>query len=130
MDHTGTGPVAAIDCGTNSTRILIADRHGRQLLRLMQITRLGEGVDASGKLTPDAIDRTVGVLAEFRTEMDRHGVVRARLVATSAVRDAVNGEDFLAAASEAAGVPAELLAGQEEGRLAYAGATADLPEVA
>jgi len=123
---TASGPVAALDCGTNSTRLLVVDPRGRTLTRLMEITRLGKGVDATHKLDGDAIDRTVAVLRDFRVEMDRFGVDRARLVATSAVRDAVNREEFLRAASDAVGVPAELLSGYEEGRLAYAGATADL----
>jgi exopolyphosphatase/guanosine-5'-triphosphate,3'-diphosphate pyrophosphatase len=121
------GPVAALDCGTNSTRLLVVDGHGRPLRRLMQVTRLGQGVDANRKLDPAAIDRTVAVLAGFRRVMDDHGVVRGRLVATSAVRDAANGEEFLAAARAASGIEAELLSGDEEGHLAHAGATADLP---
>ncbi|HLN16990.1 MAG TPA: exopolyphosphatase, partial [Acidimicrobiales bacterium] len=120
------GPVAALDCGTNSTRLLVADGRGRELRRLMRITRLGDGVDATGKLATEAIDRTLEVLTAYREVMDELGVRRARLVATSAVRDAVNGEEFLAAATAVVGVPAELLNGVAEGRLAYAGATADL----
>ncbi len=126
MTPTPHGPVAAVDCGTNSTRLLVTDGDGRSLVRLMRITRLGEGVDAAHKLSGDAIDRTLGVLGEFRGEMDRLGVAAARLVATSAVRDAVNGDEFLQAASAVVGTPAELLRGDEEGRLAYAGAIRDL----
>ena len=74
-----------------------------------------------------AMERTFAALREFRSIMDAHHVVRARLVATSAVRDAENGDAFLRSASEIIGVPAELLSGQEEGRLSYAGATAGLP---
>jgi len=122
--------VAALDCGSNSTRLLVAAADGATLSRIMHITRLGEGVDATGKLAPEAVDRTLRVLSEFRHVMDQHNVRRARLVATSAVRDAVNGEDFLSSASAVVGVKAELLEGLEEGRLAYAGATADLPPVA
>src|SRR5450759_2648033 len=103
------GPVAAIDCGTNSTRLLVVDEHGRTLERLMRITRLGEGVDATGLLSEVAIDRCVAVLSAFRQDMDRLGVVRARLVATSAARDASNGSVFFAAATEASGVSPELL---------------------
>jgi len=118
--------VAAVDCGTNSTRLLVTDGDGRSLLRLMRITRLGEGVDATHKLSGDAIDRTLAVLGEFRAGMDRLGVVAARLVATSAVRDSVNGDEFVQAASAVVGTQAELLSGDEEGRLAYAGAIRDL----
>jgi exopolyphosphatase/guanosine-5'-triphosphate,3'-diphosphate pyrophosphatase len=126
MPGEQVGPVAALDCGTNSTRLLIADATGATVDRQMQVTRLGEGVDATHRLTPAAIDRTLAVLAGYRKAMDAWAVTGARLVATSAVRDATNGEVFLAAASEIVGVPAELLSGEEEGRLAYAGATADL----
>jgi len=122
-----TGPVAAIDCGTNSTRLLVTDPDGVALVRLMRITRLGRGVDATHKLDPEAVHRTIGVLAEFRQTFDRLGARRVRMVATSAVRDAVNGQDFLDAATEVIGSPAELLSGIEEGALAYAGATAGLP---
>ena len=118
--------VAAIDCGTNSTRLLVVDEAGRPLIRLMRITRLGEGVDATGSLSPDAVARCVAVLHEYRELMDETGVGRARVVATSAVRDADNGDEFLAEARLATGVDPELLDGAAEGRLSMAGALADL----
>jgi exopolyphosphatase/guanosine-5'-triphosphate,3'-diphosphate pyrophosphatase len=118
--------VAALDCGTNSTRLLVTRPDGSTQIRLMRITRLGEGVDATHELNPGAIERTVTVLREFRQRMDEAGVTRGRLVTTSAVRDARNGGIFLRAASESVGFPAELLSGEEEGRLAYAGATKGL----
>lgn len=121
------GPIAAVDCGTNSTRLLVVDAGGAPLVRLMRITRLGQGVDATGRLAPEAIERTVAVLEEFRRDMDRLGVVGGRMAATSAAREAVNGADFLAAATRTVGIDAELLSGEEEGRLAYLGATASLP---
>jgi exopolyphosphatase/guanosine-5'-triphosphate,3'-diphosphate pyrophosphatase len=121
------GAVAALDCGTNSTRLLIVDAEGAVLERHMQITRLGEAVDATHKLSADAMARTVAVLGDYRTLMDSHGVVRARLVATSAARDAVNADEFFGAAEEVTGVRPELLTGLEEGRLSFAGATASLP---
>ena len=124
--HLTAGPVAALDCGTNSTRLLVADGAGRPLERLMRITRLGEGVDATGSLSEAAIERCVAVLREYRSVMDRHGVEGARLVATSAARDASNGVVFFAAAEEATGVEPELLSGREEGALSMAGAVADL----
>lgn len=127
MSDDGTGALAALDCGTNSTRLLIVDPAGRVLERCMVITRLGEGVDATHKLSPEAITRTVDVLRDFRHLMDRHGVTRARLVATSAARDAANAEEFLEPAEAATGVRPELLTGLEEGRLSFAGATAHLP---
>lgn len=123
------GPVAAIDCGTNSTRLLVVNADGTTHLRLMRITRLGAGVDATGDLNPAAIDRTVRVLGGFRRMMGEAGVTKGRLVTTSAVRDARNGDVFRQAASAATGLPAELLSGEEEGQLAYAGATGGLPPI-
>ena len=118
--------LAAIDCGTNSTRLLVVDEAGRTLIRLMRITRLGEGIDATGSLSADAIARTVAVLREYRELMDDAGVGSARVVATSAVRDAGNGDEFLAEARLTTGVEAELLAGEEEGRLSLTGALDEL----
>jgi exopolyphosphatase/guanosine-5'-triphosphate,3'-diphosphate pyrophosphatase len=119
--------VAAIDCGTNSTRLLVADESGRELIRLMRITRLGQGVDRNSELAPDALARTVAVLHEFRQSMDRFGVDQVIMVATSAVRDAGNGDAFVESARAAVGVDPEILSGTEEGKLAYSGASADLP---
>lgn len=118
--------MAAIDCGTNSTRLFVVDASGRPLERLMRITRLGEGVDATGKLSGEAIDRCLSVLTEYREVMNRLSVVRSRLVATSAARDASNGEEFLRAAGETTGVTPELLEGTAEARLSMAGAVSDL----
>jgi exopolyphosphatase / guanosine-5'-triphosphate,3'-diphosphate pyrophosphatase len=118
--------LAGIDCGTNSTRLLVADGEGRTLERLMRITRLGQGVDATGRLADAAVARTVAVLQEYRAVLDRHGVERVRMTATSAARDAANRDDFFAAATEAAGVTPELLGGEEEARLSFLGATAEL----
>jgi exopolyphosphatase/guanosine-5'-triphosphate,3'-diphosphate pyrophosphatase len=125
-----TAALAALDCGTNSTRLLVSGPAGNALAREMTITRLGEGVDATGLLRTEAMERTFAALRRYRTIMDASGVGAgaARLVATSAVRDAVNGEVFLQGASDIIGAPAELLPGSEEGRLSYAGATGDLPE--
>jgi exopolyphosphatase/guanosine-5'-triphosphate,3'-diphosphate pyrophosphatase len=122
-----TGPtVAAIDCGTNSTRLLVRSPDGRTLERLMRITRLGKGVDATGRLDPDAIARTVEVLREFRGVMDRFGVDRVRMSATSAARDASNRNEFFDAGEAVIGAAPELLSGEEEGRLSFLGATSDL----
>ena len=118
--------LAGIDCGTNSTRLLIASDDGQPLERLMRITRLGQGVDATGRLAGEAIDRTVAVLREYREVLDRHGVERIRMTATSAARDASNRDDFFAAATAAVGVSPELLGGEEEARLSFLGATAEL----
>jgi exopolyphosphatase / guanosine-5'-triphosphate,3'-diphosphate pyrophosphatase len=121
-----TTAVAAIDCGTNSTRLLVSDADGGELIRRMRITRLGQGVDRENRLAPEAIARTVDVLQEFRRSMDELRVDRVRMVATSAVRDAENGADFIEAAAAAVGTAPEVLTGLEEGRLAYRGASADL----
>ena len=120
--------VAAVDCGTNSTRLLIGDGR-RSVERLMRITRMGEGVDATGRLAPKAIDRVAGVLREFRSSMDRHGVTRCRVTATSAARDAANRDEFFDVAEAVLGHRPELLSGIEEGRLSFAGATTDLDPV-
>jgi exopolyphosphatase/guanosine-5'-triphosphate,3'-diphosphate pyrophosphatase len=122
------GAVAALDCGTNSTRLLITDAQGVVLAREMRITRLGEAVDATHKLSADAMARTVAVLQDYRAMMDTFGVRRARLVATSAARDAVNADEFFTAAEDATGVRPELLSGLEEAQLSFAGATASLPD--
>ncbi len=118
-------PVAAIDCGTNSVRLLVTDGTD-DVERLMRITRLGKGVDATGSLDPEAIERTIAVLREYRDVMDRHGVERVRMAATSASRDAANRAEFFDAARSVLGVEPELLSGIEEGRLSFDGATADL----
>ncbi|MHB1087926.1 MAG: Ppx/GppA phosphatase family protein [Acidimicrobiales bacterium] len=118
--------VAALDCGSNSTRLLIASAPDRTLCREMRITRLSQGVDASQTLIAEALDRTYATLGEFRTLMDHHGVERGLLVATSAVRDARNGEEFISRAREIVGVDARILSGAEEATFSYAGATAGL----
>jgi exopolyphosphatase/guanosine-5'-triphosphate,3'-diphosphate pyrophosphatase len=117
--------VAAIDCGTNSTRLLVSE-DGRTVERLMRITRLGQGVAATGRLAPEAMERTTAVLTEYREVMDRHGVERVRMIATSAARDAENRDEFFAASEAVVGTSPELLSGLDEGRLSFAGATADL----
>jgi exopolyphosphatase/guanosine-5'-triphosphate,3'-diphosphate pyrophosphatase len=121
--------LAAIDCGTNSTRLLISDGTGRQrraLDRQNTITRLGKGVDATGRLDPEAIDRTVATLRRYKESMDAHGATSVRMTATSAARDADNAADFFDAAELAIGTRPELITGEEEGQLSFSGATADL----
>jgi exopolyphosphatase/guanosine-5'-triphosphate,3'-diphosphate pyrophosphatase len=118
--------VAAVDCGTNSTRLLVAGPGGDTLDRRMTITRLGQGVDRTGRLDPGAIRRTIAVLEEYRAVMDRSGVQRVRMTATSAARDATNRDDFFGQARAVVGVAPELLTGEEEGALSFAGATAEL----
>src|SRR5207237_4945002 len=121
-----TEMLAAVDCGTNSTRLLVSEDGDRTVERLMRITRLGQGVDATGALAPEAVQRTLEVLREFRQVMDRHGVEKVRMTATSAARDAANREEFFTAAADIIGTRPELLTGEEEGRLSFLGATAEL----
>jgi exopolyphosphatase / guanosine-5'-triphosphate,3'-diphosphate pyrophosphatase len=126
--------VAAIDIGTNSVRLLVAEVDGTTardakvvpLDRRMRITRLGQGVDKARALAPDAIERTVAVLREYRAALEEHGVTAVRATATSAARDASNRDDFFAAAHDALGITPELLSGDEEAALSFLGATADL----
>lgn len=125
--------VASIDVGTNSTRLMVADLDGRTgpltiVERLMRITRLGQDVDRTGALADEAIERTVTVLREYREVMDRHGVAegRVRMTATSASRDASNRDAFFDAAEAVVGARPELISGDEEARLSFLGATADL----
>ena len=121
------GPVvAAVDCGTNSTRLLVSRGGVETLDRRTVVTCLGEGVDSSGRLNADAIGRTVAVLEEYRRSMDRFGTGAVRATATSAARDAGNAEQFFDAAEAALGVRPELLDGDTEARLCFDGATAGL----
>src|SRR5262245_1044299 len=129
--------VAAVDIGTNSTRLLIAElggdqRDGKlmQLDRRTRITRLGQGVDRTRQLHPDAIARTLAVLQEYRGVIDELDVERVRATATSASRDANNREDFFGPAEVTLGVRPELISGEEEARLEFSGATAGLGEPA
>lgn len=127
--------VASVDIGTNSTRLLVADIDGtgrdaklQTVERRTQITRLGQGVDRERTLHPDAIARTVDVLRQYRRTIDELAVEKIRATATSASRDAQNRDDFFGAAEQVLGVRPELLSGEEEARLEYLGATADLAE--
>ncbi len=118
--------VAAIDCGTNSVRLLVADADGTPIERLMRITRLGQGTDRTGRLADDAVERTLEVLREYRRVADAHGVTRLRMAATSASRDAANRDEFFDAAEAILGVRPELLSGAEEAAASFRGATAGL----
>jgi exopolyphosphatase/guanosine-5'-triphosphate,3'-diphosphate pyrophosphatase len=121
--------LAAVDCGTNSTRVLISageGRHRTTLDRQNTITRLGQGVDATGRLDPAAIERSLAALRVYRRAMDDHGVDAVRITATSAARDAANAGDFFDPAEEIIGVRPELIDGPEEGHLSFTGATAEL----
>ena len=122
--------VAAIDCGTNSIRLLVADVTGSVLVdvvRRMTVVRLGEGVDRTGVLAASAIDRTLTALRSYAEEIAGLDVSRVRMVATSAARDAANRDEFLDAAGEVLGVRPEVITGDEEARLAFRGTTSGLP---
>jgi exopolyphosphatase / guanosine-5'-triphosphate,3'-diphosphate pyrophosphatase len=120
--------LAAVDVGTNSTRLLVADVAGGVIVaeqaREMVITRLGKGVDRSGRFDPAALARTLEVLAGFAEACRRHGVERRRVVATSATRDAADRRLFLDGVRELLGVEAEVLTGQAEAAATYLGAIA------
>jgi exopolyphosphatase / guanosine-5'-triphosphate,3'-diphosphate pyrophosphatase len=118
--------VAAIDIGTNSIRLLITDAEGRQLAREMNITRLGQEVDRTGRLAEAAIERSLRVLAQYGDLIRAHGAERVRATATSAARDADNREQFFGPAERALGVRPECIPGDEEARLSFQGATYEL----
>jgi exopolyphosphatase/guanosine-5'-triphosphate,3'-diphosphate pyrophosphatase len=126
--------VAAIDCGTNSLRLLIADvdRRAGELVdvdRRMEIVRLGQGVDATGRLAPDALARTFRVLEAYAAAIRSASAASVRMVATSATRDAANTDEFVGGVTRILGVGPEVLSGDEEARLSFIGATAEFAAV-
>src|SRR5262245_31927739 len=144
--------VAAIDCGTNSIRLLVADppatlgtdpppalvadpppgidRPLVDVVRRMEIVRLGQGVDRTGRLAPEAIERTRVVLADYTAQLRALGAERVRMVATSATRDAANAETFVGMVEQTLGVLPEVVSGDEEARLSFTGAVRGLSAVA
>lgn len=120
--------VAAIDCGTNSIRLLVADIDGSltDVVRRMEIVRLGQGVDRTGRLAPEAIERTRVALASYAAQIRELGATRVRMCATSATRDAANAGDFRAMVVETLGVEPEVVTGDEEARLSFTGAVRGL----
>jgi exopolyphosphatase/guanosine-5'-triphosphate,3'-diphosphate pyrophosphatase len=122
--------VGGLDCGTNSLRLLIADLQPdgtlRDVVRDMQVVRLGEGVDRTGQLSAAALERTFGVLREYASECREFGAERVRMVATSATRDARNRDDFTRGVREILGVDPEVITGEQEAALSFVGATGDL----
>jgi exopolyphosphatase/guanosine-5'-triphosphate,3'-diphosphate pyrophosphatase len=121
--------VAAIDCGTNSIRLLIADISGdnfREIYRTMEIVRLGQGVDKNKAFHPDALDRTLKATALFSEEIARRGVERIRFCATSATRDASNRDLFIDGVNSILGISPEVISGEEEASLSFYGATKEL----
>jgi exopolyphosphatase / guanosine-5'-triphosphate,3'-diphosphate pyrophosphatase len=129
--------VAAFDCGTNSLRLLVADVEAAGQLdagagrlvdveRTMRVVRLGEGVDRTGRLAPQALRRTLAVVAEYADRCRELGVERLRFVATSATRDAENRAEFVDGVRSLLGIEPEVVAGSQEARLAFRGATFEL----
>jgi exopolyphosphatase/guanosine-5'-triphosphate,3'-diphosphate pyrophosphatase len=122
--------VAAIDCGTNSLRLLVTDFVDDRLLdvrRRMEIVRLGQGVDKTGRIDPAALERTLTVLKEYAEEIERLEAERVRMVATSATRDAENRAEFVAGVRDILGVEPEVVTGDEEAELSFVGGTRELP---
>ena len=122
--------VAAIDCGTNSIRLLIADRDGDRLTdvaRRMEIVRLGQDVDRTGRLAPEAIERTRKALADYTAQIRETGASVVRMVATSASRDASNAADFRAMVLDVLGAEPAVITGDEEAALSFRGAVGGLP---
>ncbi|MDO5533502.1 MAG: Ppx/GppA phosphatase family protein [Propionibacteriaceae bacterium] len=123
--------VAAIDCGTNSVRLLVAEQAPdgfRELDRALRLTRLGQGVDATGEFHPDALARTFAACDDYRQVLDGLGVEAVRFVATSAARDAHNRATFFSGVRDRLGVDPEIISGQEEAQLSFDGAIDALPE--
>lgn len=126
--------VAAIDCGTNSIRLLIADLDAagqvHDLVRIMRIVRLGQGVDRTGEFHPDALARTFEACDEYAAMINQYGVSATRFVATSATRDARNREAFITGVRERLGIAPEVISGAEEAELSFQGAVSALaPDV-
>ncbi|MGW5557399.1 Ppx/GppA phosphatase family protein [Micromonospora sp. NPDC003944] len=128
--------MAAIDCGTNSIRLLVADLPDASagphaplvdLTRRMEIVRLGQGVDRTGRLAPEAIERTRVALASYAADIEKLGAQRVRMCATSASRDAANADDFTDMVQATLGVAPEVVSGDEEARLSFTGAVRGLP---
>ena len=124
----GTVRVAAIDCGTNSIRLLVADVDPAagtltDVTRTMTVVRLGQGVDRTGRFDPEALARTLAVTREHAATIAETGATRVRFVATSATRDASNRDEFVAGVREALGVEPEVISGEEEAALSFRGAT-------
>ena len=123
--------VAAIDCGTNSIRMLIADIEGgnfREVIRTMEIVRLGQGVDQTGQFHPDAIARTLAAVDTIALEIARRGVQKIRFCATSATRDSTNRQLFIDGIRVRLGIEPEVISGEEEATLSFTGAIQDLSQ--
>jgi exopolyphosphatase/guanosine-5'-triphosphate,3'-diphosphate pyrophosphatase len=121
--------VGAVDCGTNSVRLLVADVDGDTLVdvhREMRVVRLGQGVDETGRLAPEALERTFAALRDYASICLETRTERVRMVATSATRDAANAAEFVTGCTAILGVAPQVVSGAEEARLSFRGATAEL----
>lgn len=123
--------VAAVDCGTNSIRLLVADADPAtgeltDLERRMEIVRLGQGVDRTGRLAPEALERTFAACRDYARAIERHGAERLRFAATSASRDAENREEFVRGVVDILGVEPEVITGDQEAEFSFTGATKEL----
>ncbi|NLU75831.1 Ppx/GppA family phosphatase [Streptomyces sp. HNM0575] len=123
--------VAAVDCGTNSIRLLVADADPatgelKDLERRMEIVRLGQGVDRTGRLAPEALERTFAACRDYARAVERHGAGRVRFVATSASRDAENRDEFVRGVVGILGVEPEVITGDQEAQFSFTGATKEL----
>ncbi len=126
--------VAAVDCGTNSIRLLVADVDAEagslhEIERRMEIVRLGEGIDRTGEISAAALRRTLVVVEDFGRRIRSHEAERVRFVATSATRDATNPKEFLRGVEQRIGVKPEVISGEEEATLSFNGATRELVDV-
>jgi exopolyphosphatase/guanosine-5'-triphosphate,3'-diphosphate pyrophosphatase len=131
MSGSGPARVAVIDCGTNSIRLLVADVDPAtgtltDVERRMEIVRLGQGVDATGRLAPGALARTLAMVRTYAGVIEAAGARAVRMVATSATRDAANSAEFVTGVAKVLGIEPEVLTGDEEARLSFTGATAEL----
>ncbi|WKN49419.1 Ppx/GppA phosphatase family protein [Nocardioides sp. Arc9.136] len=122
------GVIAAVDCGTNSIRLLVCETPHRPVVREMRVVRLGEGIDATGRMSEAALARTFAALDEYAALVREHGAARVRLCATSATRDAANAEVFAAGVRERLGIDPDVVTGEEEAALSFAGAARGLRE--
>ncbi|OEV29749.1 exopolyphosphatase [Streptomyces nanshensis] len=123
--------VAAVDCGTNSIRLLVADADPatgelKDLERRMEIVRLGQGVDRTGRLAPEALERTFAACRDYARSVEEHGARRLRFVATSASRDAENRDEFVQGVVDILGVEPEVITGDQEAQFSFTGATKEL----
>jgi exopolyphosphatase / guanosine-5'-triphosphate,3'-diphosphate pyrophosphatase len=128
--YTGAMPTAVIDIGTNTLLLLIVDDALAPLVDLCRFGRLGKGLDRTGRLDPEAIERSLAICREYRQVMDQHGVAVPTVIATQAAREAANAADFVGPATQILGAPIEVIAGEREAELAATAVAHTFPELA